>query len=85
MLSPVQSKILSSVSKGADIDKIAFDLYGGEDEPDYSYDAIRVQIFRMRKKGFVISNSARRLSSGKTGRGTKAFYNLVSTPEGYNA
>jgi hypothetical protein len=81
-LTDIQKKILDTLSIGASLDELAFSVYhGGDDEPSYAYDSLRVMIYRLRKMGFVISNKQDRVHSGKTGRGTPAFYKLVETPE----
>lgn len=77
-LSEIQKVILSEISKGATIDDILFAVYQGENEPEYAYNSIRTIIGRLRKYGYKISNRPSGFHSGKTGRGTKAFYRLVS-------
>jgi hypothetical protein len=77
--SATQKIILSCLSVGATIGDIASAVYRGN-EPDYAYDSIRVMIYRLRKEGFVISNKPGTAHSGKTGRGTPAFYKLLETP-----
>ncbi len=80
-LTDVQKKIVDALTVGVTLDELAFAVYGGEDEPDYAYDSLRVMISRLRKLGFVISNKVGKLHSGKTGRGTPAFYTLIESPE----
>lgn len=80
-LTHMQEKILRVLSVGGTLDDIALAVYGGVDEPDYSYDSLRVMIYRLRKMGFVISNKHGTVHSGKTGRGTCAYYTLVEAPE----
>lgn len=80
-LTDIQKKILKVLSVGGTLDDIAYSVYEGVDEPDYAYDSLRVMIHRLRKMGFVISNKQGSVHSGKTGRGTCAYYTLVGAPE----
>lgn len=80
-LTPIQKNILSCIERGATIDDILMSVYQGDGEPEYSYNSIRTILMRLRRYGFVISNRRDGIHQGKTGRATKAFYRLVSTPE----
>ena len=80
-LTPIQKIILESIRHGATLDDILMNVYQGDGEPEYSYNSVRTILMRLRKYGFVISNRPEGIHKGKTGRGTKAFYRLISTPE----
>ena len=76
--SATQKIILECLHVGATLGDIASAVYRGN-EPEYAYDALRVMIYRLRKEGFVITNKPGKLHSGKTGRGTPAFYKLMES------